>query len=45
MINICGPQGIGKTKFTLELLTFINERDIFKDGIVYVDMDGVDTVD
>lgn len=45
MINICGPKGIGKSKVTLELLTYVNERDILHDGIVYVDMEGVDTVD
>ena len=30
---------------TLELLCLLNERDSFQEGIVYVDMEGVDTVE
>ena len=45
LVNMCGPQGIGKTRLTLELITHLNERDVFKDGIVYVDMEGVDTLE
>ncbi len=45
ILNICGPIGIGKSKLTLELLTFFNERDVIMNGIVYIDMDGVDTIE
>jgi hypothetical protein len=27
------------------LITHLNERDVFKDGIVYIDMEGVDTLE
>jgi hypothetical protein len=30
---------------TLELMCLLNERDSFQDGIVYVDMEGVETVE
>jgi pantothenate kinase-related protein Tda10 len=45
LFNLCGPQGLGKSRLTLELLCILNERDAFKDGIVYVDLDGVDTLE
>jgi len=45
LINICGPQGIGKSQFLLEVLTYLNERDVFKDGIIYLDMKTIETID
>lgn len=45
MINIYGPEGIGKTRLLIETVTFISDRDCFKDGIVYLDLKGIETTD
>ena len=41
IINIHGPEGIGKTRLVIEGATYMNEREAFKDGIFYIDLMGV----
>jgi predicted ATPase len=45
LINLCGPEGIGKSRISWELLKFMNDRYFFKDGINYVDMQGVTSIE
>jgi len=46
LINICGPQGVGKTAMVLQtahFLAFRSEYEFTADGILYSDMRGVAT--
>ncbi len=45
LINIYGPEGIGKTRLMIETMTYLSERDFFKDGMVYIDLKDVETTD
>jgi hypothetical protein len=36
-LNLCGQEGIGKSRLAIETATYLSERDIFKIGVFYVD--------
>ena len=38
MVNYFGLEGIGKTRLLIETLQFLSERDVFKDGVFYIDL-------
>jgi nucleoside-triphosphatase THEP1 len=40
---VTGPDGVGKTRFVIETAQFMSEREIFKDGIYYIDLKGKTT--
>jgi hypothetical protein len=41
IINVHGPEGIGKTRLVIEGSIYMNDREAFKDGIFYIDLMGV----
>lgn len=43
LIDIHGIEGIGKTRLAFETAQYLNEREIFKDGIFYIDLKNVKT--
>lgn len=45
LINLHGPDGIGKTKLVVETYLYLSDREIFKDGAFYIDLKGVTTRD
>jgi len=45
MINLYGEEGIGKTRLVIEAAQYLSEREIFKEGVYYIDLKTVTTAD
>lgn len=45
MINLYGEEGIGKTRLVIEAAGYLSEREIFKEGVYYIDLKTVTTAD
>jgi|LauGreDrversion4_2_1035121.scaffolds.fasta_scaffold66366_2 hypothetical protein len=38
IVNVYGPEGIGKSRLVIEAANYMSEREFFKDGIFYIDL-------
>jgi predicted AAA+ superfamily ATPase len=45
IVNVCGPEGIGKTRVLQEAAYGLNSRFFFQDGIYMLDMKGIKQLD
>jgi len=43
IVQIYGMPGLGKSSLLKNATCFLGERNIYKDGIVYIDLHGVST--
>lgn len=44
-VTIKGIPGIGKSSLCREIANYVYERNIFKDGIIYISLSGCDTIE